>query len=258
MTGRPRPRYLEEILAARRGRRRQRPPRGSRPDRPAFESTLAAAPRAIIAEVKVASPSRGPLIPAATTPEGLARAYETGGARAVSVVTEETRFAGSLELFARVRAATTLPLLRKDFLTTIEDVDESADWGASAILLIARILTSDQLAMLLEQAARAGLDALVEVHDESDVAVTRACSPTIIGVNNRDLQTFQVDLAVSEQLVSLLPQRSLKVVESGIATPADVDRLAAVGYEAFLVGESLVTSPDPAARLATLIGPARP
>lgn len=253
MTGLPS--YLEEILGARASRSRSVPP-ATRPERVDFQGALRRArPAALIAEVKVASPSRGRLL-AGRSPEELARVYQEGGAAAISVVTEEHFFQGSLELLRRVREAVDLPVLRKDFLTEAAELEESAAFGASAVLLIARILDDRRLGALLAHARTIPIDVLVEVHDEVELGRAVAAGAAAIGVNNRDLATFAVDLAVSERLGPLLPPTALRISESGIHDAADVARLRRAGYDAFLVGEALIRSGDPGALVASLKGAA--
>jgi indole-3-glycerol phosphate synthase len=215
---------------------------------------------ALIAEVKKASPSAG-VIRADFDPVNIARVYETAGADCLSVLTDEKFFQGSLENLSRIRQAVRLPLLRKDFIIDERQIREAIHWGADAILLIVAILTDIQLKHLHELARTAGLAALVEVHDETELERALAAGAQLLGINNRDLKTFKVQLETSERLANKLVQehpnpasRPLLVAESGIHTRADVDRLALCGAEAILVGESLMREPNPAAKVRELIG----
>lgn len=221
------------------------------PPSPSFRDALDAAGMAVIAEVKRRSPSRGDLAPD-LDPVTQATRYATGGAAAVSVLTEPEFFAGSAADLTAVSLATGLPVLRKDFILEPVQVWESKAMGAAAVLLIVAALDDERLSLLLGAAAEAGLDALVEVHtvDEAERAV--GSGAPIVGVNNRDLTDFHVDLATSEKLAPLLADVPVTVAESGIFGADDVRRLAAAGYDAVLVGEALVKSDDPAALLQQL------
>jgi indole-3-glycerol phosphate synthase len=209
-----------------------------------FASALRDAP-AIIAEVKKASPSRGLLAPD-FNPVRTAKQYENGGAAAISVLTDEEFFQGSLGDLEMARAATRLPVIRKDFTIDPLHVVEAAAHGADAILLIAAILDSTEMRHLRELAESLGLSALVEVHTEDELRSAIDSGARIIGVNNRDLHTFHVRLELSLELAASIPSDATKVAESGIFTAADVHRLRDAGYHAFLVGEALMKSPDPA------------
>ncbi len=212
---------------------------------------------ALIAEVKKASPSAGVICPN-FDPVAIARQYEAAGASCISVLTDETFFQGSLEYLRQIRAAVKVPLLRKDFIIDARQLLEAAEWGADAILLIARILNDDALARFHQLAAEAGLAALVEVHDESEVERALAAGAALIGVNNRNLDNFSVDLAVTERLAPMVLGGStgkLLVAESAIHTRADVARLSRAGANAILVGESLVKNPGGiAAKISELLG----
>ena len=222
---------------------------------------------ALIAEVKKASPSAG-LICKDFDPVRIAREYEAAGASCLSVLTDEKFFQGSLEHLRRVRAAVKLPLLRKDFIIDERQLLEAIEWGADAILLIVAILTDAQLAKFYSLATEAGLAALVEVHDEAELDRAVKMGANLIGVNNRDLKTFKVDLATTEKLaIRLVESRRLKVeglepqnrstmlvAESGIHTRADVERLKQCGAGAVLVGESLMRGGDIGAKVRELIG----
>jgi len=209
---------------------------------------------ALIAEVKKASPSAG-LICRDFDPVRIARQYQAAGASCLSVLTDEKFFQGSLAFLRDIRAAVDLPLLRKDFIIDARQILQAARWGADAILLIAAILSDEQLAGFHALARSAGLAALVEVHDAEELRRVLALKPAIVGVNNRNLKNFKVDLATTEAIAALLPQanRPLLVSESGIHARADVERVARAGAQAILVGESLVRSGDIAAQIQTLL-----
>ncbi len=216
-----------------------------------FAAALAGPPPAIIAEIKRASPSRGALAPNADAAR-VAAAYARGGAAALSVLTEPQYFAGSLADLEQARAATSLPVLRKDFTLDEYDVAEAAAHGADAILLIAAILTAQELRRLREYAESFGMAALVEVHDGEELAAALDSGARIVGVNNRNLRTLEVRLETSLELAAGIPAGILKVSESGIHSPADVRRLREAGYDAFLVGEHLMQAADPEAALRAL------
>jgi indole-3-glycerol phosphate synthase len=207
----------------------------------------------IIAEIKKGSPSRGMFDPK-LDPTDVARSYERGGADAISIVTEPDFFHGALKWLQHVRAATAVPLLRKDFVFCEYQVWETRAAGADAILLILSILDDQNARQLIGLARQVGLYVLVEVHDE--IEAKRACDlgAEIVGVNNRDLKTFDISLETSARLFSHLPPNAVKVSESGILTHADCERLRTVGYNAFLVGEALMTAPDVGAALRALRG----
>jgi indole-3-glycerol phosphate synthase len=207
----------------------------------------------IIAEIKRASPSKGMLHPD-LDPAQVAQAYAGGGAAALSVLTDRDFFGGSFADLAAARAAVSLPVLRKDFLLDEYGVLEARANGADAVLLIAALLDAATLRRLRELAADLGMAALVEVHDAAEMAAAAESGARIVGVNNRDLRTFTVDLDLTARLAPLRPRGTLLVAESGIRTPADVRRLAAYGADCLLVGESLVTAPDPGAQLRALLG----
>jgi indole-3-glycerol phosphate synthase len=219
-----------------------------------FASALRGAPGlAVIAEIKRASPSKGPLV-ADLDPAGVATSYQAGGAAALSVLTDREFFSGSPEDLAAARAATALPVLRKDFTVGRADVLDARLMGADGVLLIAAALDPNLLRELLVLAGDIGLDALVEVHDEGEAEAVLAAGASVIGVNQRDLVTFEVDTARAERVVKVLPDSVVRVAESGIRGREDVRRLALAGFDAVLVGESLVTAPDPASAVAALIG----
>ena len=221
----------------------------------------------LIAEVKKASPSAG-VICKDFDPVRIAKEYEAAGASCLSVLTDEKFFQGSLDYLRQIRAAVKLPLLRKDFIIDERQILEAIEWGADAILLIVAILTDEQLAKFHLLAVEAGLAVLVEVHDEEELERALKISPALIGVNNRNLKTFKVDLATTERLaarlkssagVSPAPDRrdacpTLLVAESGINSRADVEQLKKCGAGAILVGESLVKQGDIGAKVRELIG----
>jgi indole-3-glycerol phosphate synthase len=222
-----------------------------------FKSALAKDGPSIISELKKASPSKG-LLAANYNPVSIARSYEQGGASALSVLTDRRYFQGSLQDLVDARAACALPALRKDFTIDRLQVFEAAAHGADAILLIAAILDASELRQFRELAAELKMAALVEVHDEEELSKAVDSGADIIGVNNRNLKTFVVDLNTSIHLSELMPADVIRVSESGIANRGDIDRLAGAGFHAFLVGESLMKSSDPASSLQSLLGYALP
>jgi indole-3-glycerol phosphate synthase len=217
-----------------------------------FRRALERSAPAVIAEIKRASPSRG-VIAGEADPAGVARRYEAAGAAALSVLTDQVYFQGSLEDLEAAGAATRLPLLRKDFTLDAYHVWQAAAHGADAILLIVAILRPKELRELLGVASEAGLDALVEVHDRAELDSALEAGATLIGVNNRNLKTFEVRIETSLDLAPAMPPNVLAVSESGLRRPEDLQRLAAAGYRAFLIGESLMSQPDPGAALETLL-----
>ena len=217
-----------------------------------FRAALAASTPAIIAEVKKASPSKG-LLSAAFDPAHIAAQYQAGGAAALSVLTDETFFQGSLRHLEAARARVSLPVLRKDFTIATFHVLEAAAHGADAILLIAAILGEREIRDFREAAARYRMAALVEVHNRPELDAAIAAGSDLIGVNNRDLATFEVTLETSLRLAEHMPSGALLVSESGIREAADIARLRAAGYSAFLVGEHLMRAGDPAAALRKLV-----
>ncbi len=226
----------------------------TRADRRPFASALqAAGPVGIIAEIKRASPSKGDLAPT-LDPAALARAYEAGGAACLSVLTEPHYFKGSPADLVAARAACSLPVLRKDFLFCDYQLCESAAMGADAVLLIARILPESELARLLALASELGLDALVEAASSEEVKTACQLGASLIGINTRDLQTFEMDPDRATRLAPPPAPGRIVISLSGVSTRADIDRQLAAGISRFLVGESLMRASDPAAALRRLRG----
>jgi indole-3-glycerol phosphate synthase len=226
------------------------------PVRP-FRDALAATCPAIISEIKKASPSRGVIQPH-FHPAFQAARYEEGGASCLSVLTDRQFFQGSLTDLEAARAATQLPVLRKDFVIDRAQIFEAAAHGADAILLIAAVLETDDLRGFREEAEALGLAVLVEVHDAEELSSAVDSGATLIGVNNRDLTTFEISLETSLRLSYLMPSHALRVSESGIFSRADIDTLMGAGYQAFLVGESLMRAANSSASLQELIGKPHP
>lgn len=218
-----------------------------------FRAALTDREPAIIAELKKASPSRG-VIADDFNPVEIARGYEKGGAAALSVLTDERFFQGSLLDLKAARAGTGLPVLRKDFTIDEYHVIEAAAHAADAILLIAAILDENQMRRFRELASRYGMAALVEVHDEEELKPALDSGAEIVGVNNRNLHTFDVTLETSLRLAERMPDGIVKVSESGIHSPADIGRLREAGYQAFLVGEHLMMSGEPEKAVGELLG----
>jgi len=226
-----------------------RAPRGD-----AFTAALRdGAPPRVIAECKRRSPSRG-ILREAYDPAAHASAYARAGAAAISVLTEATFFDGSLEHLEQVRAAVPTPLLRKDFIVERYQVLEAVAAGADAVLLIVGALTPTELRALLEISREAGLAALVEVHDAVELAMAADAGAVAIGVNSRNLRTLSVDPRVHDELAARMPAGVVTIAESGLRETADLHRLEAAGYHAFLVGERLIVEDDPGAALAALRG----
>ena len=219
-----------------------------------FESALGTAGRVnVIAECKRRSPSRG-VLAAAYDPVAIARHYQSGGAAAISVLTEPTFFDGSLDHLAAVRAAVDIPLLRKDFIVDEYQLFEARAAGADAILLIVAALNQPALQRLQERAWELGLAALVEVHSEEELDRAVESRARLIGVNNRNLRTLSVDVEASYRLASRIPAQSIAVSESGLQTRADLEQLSAAGYRAFLIGERFMTDRNPSQAIRSLIG----
>lgn len=207
----------------------------------------------VIAEIKRASPSRG-LLCGELDPAAVAREYETGGAACLSVLTDWEFFSGSPHDLVAARAGTSLPVLRKDFTVCPADVCDARLMGADAVLLIVAALSPTELAELVGLARRLRLDALVEVHDEDEAAVALAAGAEVVGINQRDLYTFEVDTARAERVAKVLPPEVVRVAESGVRGPDDLRRLGDAGFDAVLVGEALVTASDRVAVLRRMRG----
>jgi indole-3-glycerol phosphate synthase len=207
----------------------------------------------IIAECKRRSPSRG-VLRKAYDPVAIAASYERGGAVALSILTESTFFDGALEHLSTVRLATQLPLLRKDFIVHEYQLLEARAYGADAVLLIVAALSQPELCKLHEAARELGLAALVEVHDLDELERAMAAGAEIIGVNNRNLRTLEVDTEVSQAIAERLPTNVIPVSESGLRSSDDIVHLRALGYRAFLIGETLMSAADPEAALRSLLG----
>jgi indole-3-glycerol phosphate synthase len=219
----------------------------------AFWTALARDGVNVIAEIKSASPSAGPIVDVPDV-EAIARAYKAGGAAAISIVTEPEFFRGSTAWIARAKAGSALPVIMKDFILEPSQLMRGIAAGADAILLLASLLDARRIMDFIGLLEAYGCDALVEVHDEQELDRALEGGARIIGVNNRDLRNFDVDLGISERLGALMPPDQIRVAESGIRTRADVDRLRAAGFHAFLVGESLLRQGDRTAAVRTLVG----
>lgn len=222
----------------------------------ALRRPSARSPLNLLCEIKRASPSSG-LLRADLDPVAMARIYERGGAAAISIVTEPDHFQGDLEWVNAVRPATGLPLLVKDFVLDSYQLLDAASREADGVLLLAALLSEIQLQRLIGEARLLGLDCLVEVHDENELTRALRAGATLVGINNRDLRTLEVDLGTSVRLSPAVPPMATVVAESGIATPEDLARLRATRCDAVLMGEVFMTSPDPAATLAALSAAAR-
>ena len=245
-----------ERVAAERGRRplgASHPAVAQAPPVCPFGEALVRPGRAnVIAEHKRRSPSRG-AIRENLLPADVARGYEAAGAAAISVLTDEPFFGGRMAHLEEVRRATALPVLRKDFVLDPWQVWEARAAGADAVLLIVAALTDAELRSLLDVAREAGLDALVEVHDRSELDRALVAGSRIVGVNNRDLKTLAVSLETALSLAPAIPDHVVAVAESGIRTSADIVRLRDAGFDAFLVGERLMAAPDPGKALRRLL-----
>jgi indole-3-glycerol phosphate synthase len=218
----------------------------------AFRNALAREGVKVIAEIKSASPSAGSIVDDPDV-ERIAGDYERGGAAAMSIVTEPEFFRGSRDWIARAKAAAGLPVVMKDFVVEPSQIVRGIAAGADAILLLASLLDVGQIRDFVAIAEAYGCDALVEVHDEEELGRAIQGGARLIGVNNRDLRDFRVDLGTSERLGAQMPGEVIRVAESGIRTRADVDRLRAAGFHAFLVGESLLRQEDRAAAVSALV-----
>jgi indole-3-glycerol phosphate synthase len=225
--------------------------------RPFAKALTGAAPFKVIAEFKRRSPSRG-VLREDLTPIGAAQAYEIAGATALSILTEEEHFGGSMADLTQARTATMLPVLRKDFIVDAYQVWEGWIGGADAILLIVAALSDAEPAQLHAAASEARLDALVEVHDKQDLERALAVDARLVGVNNRDLRTLDVRLETSLELADAIPDDVVAVSESGIKTGGDLRRLRDAGFDGFLIGEHLMLAPDPGAALEELLKDAAP
>ncbi len=223
------------------------------PSRPFRAALTANADIAVIAEVKRRSPSAGALAPD-LDPAHLARCYQSGGAAALSVLTDVTFFGGSAGDLVQAREAGSLPVLRKDFTVSAADVCDARLMGADAVLLIVASLSDDELVAFRTLATELGMATLVEVHSGDELDRALAAGADLIGVNRRNLATFEVDLGLAERLAARMPEGVVTVAESGVRGPDDVAALADGGYDAVLVGETLVTAPDPASALRVLRG----
>jgi indole-3-glycerol phosphate synthase len=252
--------YLDAILAA---HRRDAAADSRSPEQLMAEAHAAAEPRrdftaalsapglSVIAEIKRRSPSKGDLA-RDLDPVGLARSYASGGAACLSVLTDVDYFAGSPADLRAARAAVSLPVLRKDFTVSVADVADARLMGADAVLLIAAALSDPELTDLSGVAGELGLAVLFEVHDEAELERVLAVGAAVVGVNQRDLYSFEVDTDRAVRVARAMPEGVVRVAESGIAGPQDARRLADAGFDAVLVGESLVRSTDPAAAVAAL------
>jgi indole-3-glycerol phosphate synthase len=254
------PTYLDRILAAHRAAAASdvrdidalaRQASASGPTRDFARALAGGEEVAVIAEIKRASPSKGRFAPDLDA-TALALAYQAGGATALSVLTDREFFQGSIDDLQAARAATALPVLRKDFTVCAADVFDARCMGADAVLLIAAALSPEELGELMAVAGSIGLDALVEVHDEREATRAVTAGATLIGVNQRDLYSFEVDTERAVRVARMLPDGVTRVAESGIRNGDDVRRLADAGFDAVLVGEALVASADPAAAVRAL------
>jgi indole-3-glycerol phosphate synthase len=250
--------FLDEIVSHVRAEletRRRKVPLEALQERPLFHlprkglaMSLEKKRRHIIAEIKRSSPSRG-LIRADFDPVEIARQYVANDASALSVLTEERFFQGSLAYLEQIRGVVAVPLLRKDFVLESYQLVEARSFGADAILLIAAVLSAAQLQELHEEAQSRGLEALVEVHTEAELDRALVAGARIVGINNRDLHNFAVDLATTERLAPAVPPGILVVCESGIESPAQIQRVEQLGVRVFLIGETLMRATDPGAKL---------
>jgi indole-3-glycerol phosphate synthase len=249
--------FLDDVLEVKRAEidlLRRHPPKGSASSAPGFGHALRGPGLSVIAEIKRRSPSKGDLARSLDV-AAVARAYAAGGASAISCLTDRRFFGALAGDVAQARGAG-LPVLRKDFLIDEIQIDESVDLGVSAVLLIARILPPGRLETLHSHAVSRGLDVLLEVHDEAELDRALAAGASIVGVNNRDLGTLEVDPGRVLRLRPRIPAGVVSVAESGVSSRDDVQRIEDVGFDAVLIGEALVTSSDPATTLMDLMGTA--
>ena len=217
-----------------------------------FAHALTGARRHIVAEVKKASPSKG-LIRSDFNPIAIAKDYAAGGASAISVLTEERFFQGDLQYLEQIHGAVTVPLLRKDFILDPYQIDEAKSYGADAVLFIAAMLEPNVMREMREQAGELKMDALVEVHTEQELAAAIEAGAQLIGINNRDLNTFKVSLGTTERLAPLVPQNTPAVCESGIDSLAQIRHVEKLGIHAFLIGEALMRASQPGQKLRELL-----
>ncbi len=248
--------FLERIVTSRRRAvdelKRSAPDASDASPARDFRGALAAPGMSLIAEIKRRSPSKGDLNPS-LDPASLAKTYEDGGARAVSVLCEPEFFSGSGDDLVAARNATEIPVLWKDFILDAVQLHEARARGADAALLIVRML-GDELTALVKECAALGLCPLVEIFDEADLERAIAAGADVVGVNHRDLETFEEDPSATKRLRPLVPDGVILVAESAISTRADVQALEDIGVQAMLVGEAIVTNPDPAAKIRELLG----
>jgi indole-3-glycerol phosphate synthase len=239
------PVVIEDVRAAAVEQARRRKPH-------AFSTALRGNGVHVIAEIKSASPSAGSIVPDPQV-ESIAADYARGGAAALSIVTEPEFFRGSRDWIDRAKSAARLPVVMKDFVVEPSQLVMAAAAGADAVLLLASLLTAEEIARFIETLDQFAIDALVEVHDEGELERAVEAGARLIGVNSRDLRTFHVDLATAERLAGKIPPDVIRVAESGIRDRQDIDRLRNAGFQAFLVGESLLRQNDRAAAVRSLV-----